>query len=40
MNAQTQKFQIDGPVGKIECALDVPEAGTPPRYSRLGKQRL
>lgn len=31
MNAQTQKFQIDGPVGKIECALDVPEAGAAPR---------
>ncbi|MFT0172710.1 alpha/beta hydrolase [Paraburkholderia mimosarum] len=31
MNAQTQKFHIDGPVGKIECALDVPEAGTTPR---------
>ncbi|WP_322031896.1 alpha/beta hydrolase [Paraburkholderia sp. J76] len=31
MNAQTQKFQIDGPVGKIECALDVPDAGTAPR---------
>ena len=31
MNAQTQKFQIDGPVGKIECALDVPDAGTTPR---------
>ncbi|WP_321959931.1 alpha/beta hydrolase [Paraburkholderia sp. J7] len=31
MNAQTQKFQIDGPVGKIECALDLPDAGTTPR---------
>jgi len=28
MNAQTQKFQIDGPVGPIECALDKPDAGT------------
>jgi len=26
MNAQTEKFLIDGPVGKIECALDRPEA--------------
>jgi uncharacterized protein len=25
MNAQTQKFLIDGPVGKIEVALDVPD---------------
>ncbi|RQH04682.1 alpha/beta hydrolase [Paraburkholderia dinghuensis] len=31
MNAQTQKFQIDGPVGRIECALDLPDTGTPPR---------
>jgi len=31
MNAQTQKFEIDGPVGKIECALDQPDAGTPVR---------
>jgi uncharacterized protein len=31
MNAQTQKFSIDGPVGRIECALDLPEAGTPVR---------
>jgi uncharacterized protein len=31
MNAQTQKFQIDGPVGKIECALDLTDAGTPVR---------
>ena len=31
MNAQTQKFLIDGPVGKIECALDRPDAGTPVR---------
>ncbi len=28
MNAQTEKFLIDGPVGKIECALDKNE-GTP-----------
>jgi alpha/beta superfamily hydrolase len=28
MNAQTKKFLIDGPVGKIELALDLP-AGTP-----------
>lgn len=26
MNAQTKKFLIDGPVGKIEIALDVPDA--------------
>ncbi|SAK39271.1 alpha/beta fold family hydrolase-like protein [Caballeronia pedi] len=26
MNAQTEKFLIDGPVGKIECALDRPDA--------------
>ncbi|MDR5778276.1 alpha/beta hydrolase [Caballeronia sp. LZ065] len=26
MNAQTEKFLIDGPVGKIECALDQPDA--------------
>ncbi|MDR5819030.1 MULTISPECIES: alpha/beta hydrolase [unclassified Caballeronia] len=25
MNAQTEKFLIDGPVGKIECALDQPD---------------
>jgi alpha/beta superfamily hydrolase len=25
MNAQTQKFLIDGPVGKIEVALDLPD---------------
>ena len=31
MNAQTLKFLIDGPVGKIECALDKPDAGTPVR---------
>ncbi|HTH62378.1 MAG TPA: alpha/beta hydrolase [Paraburkholderia sp.] len=31
MNAQTQKFLIDGPVGKIECAHDRPDAGTPVR---------
>jgi uncharacterized protein len=31
MNAQTQKFTIDGPVGQIECALDLPDAATPPR---------
>jgi uncharacterized protein len=29
MNAQTEKFLIDGPVGKIECALD--HADTAPR---------
>jgi hypothetical protein len=28
MNAQTKKFLIDGPVGKVEVALDVP-AGAP-----------
>ena len=26
MNAQTEKFLIDGPVGKIECALDKTDA--------------
>jgi uncharacterized protein len=31
MNAQTEKFLIDGPVGKIEVALDRPDAGTLPR---------
>ncbi|MFD1558914.1 alpha/beta hydrolase [Paraburkholderia silviterrae] len=31
MNAQTEKFHIDGPVGQIECALDRPDAGTPVR---------
>ncbi|TKC89535.1 alpha/beta hydrolase [Trinickia terrae] len=35
MNIHTQKFLIDGPVGKIEVALDVPdamrEAGAAPR---------
>jgi hypothetical protein len=31
MNAQTEKFQIDGPVGSIECALDRPDASTPVR---------
>ncbi|WP_322003674.1 alpha/beta hydrolase [Paraburkholderia tropica] len=31
MNAQTQKFHIDGPIGQIECALDTPDAGTPVR---------
>jgi uncharacterized protein len=35
MNVHTQKFLIDGPVGKIEVALDVPdavrEAGAAPR---------
>ncbi|KNH09961.1 Alpha/beta hydrolase [Candidatus Burkholderia brachyanthoides] len=25
MNAQTEKFHIDGPVGRIECALDKPD---------------
>lgn len=29
MNAQTEKFLIDGPVGRIECALDQPD--TSPR---------
>jgi alpha/beta superfamily hydrolase len=29
MNAQTKKFVIDGPVGKIEVALDLPDG--PPR---------
>ena len=28
MNAQTEKFLIDGPVGKIEVALDRPSAGS------------
>lgn len=28
MNAQTEKFLIDGPVGKIECALDKSDAGS------------
>jgi alpha/beta superfamily hydrolase len=31
MNAQTEKFLIDGPVGKIEVALDRPDPGTAPR---------
>ena len=31
MNAQTEKFHIDGPIGQIECALDRPDAGTPVR---------
>ncbi|SAL15370.1 alpha/beta fold family hydrolase-like protein [Caballeronia sordidicola] len=31
MNAQTEKFLIDGPVGKIEVALDRPAEGTAPR---------
>ncbi|HKT97357.1 MAG TPA: alpha/beta fold hydrolase [Paraburkholderia sp.] len=31
MNAQTEKFHIDGPVGQIECALDRPDANTPVR---------
>jgi uncharacterized protein len=31
MNAQTEKFLIDGPAGKIEVALDRPEAATSPR---------
>jgi uncharacterized protein len=28
MNAQTEKFLIDGPVGKIECALDQAESSS------------
>ncbi|MDE1178896.1 alpha/beta hydrolase [Paraburkholderia sp.] len=35
MNVHTKKYLIDGPVGKIEVALDLPddtrETGTPPR---------
>ena len=35
MNGHTQKYLIDGPVGKIEVALDLPdemrENGTAPR---------
>jgi uncharacterized protein len=31
MNAQTEKFLIDGPVGKIEVALDRPAEGTASR---------
>ncbi|AME23620.1 MAG: alpha/beta hydrolase [Pseudomonadota bacterium] len=31
MNAQTEKFLIDGPAGKIEVALDRPADGTPSR---------
>ncbi|MDR3098390.1 MAG: alpha/beta hydrolase [Paraburkholderia sp.] len=31
MNAQTEKFHIDGPIGQIECALDRPDANTPVR---------
>ncbi|MFM0323735.1 alpha/beta hydrolase [Caballeronia glebae] len=30
MNAQTEKFLIDGPVGKIECALDKTDANGKP----------
>jgi alpha/beta superfamily hydrolase len=30
MNAQTEKFLIDGPVGKIECALDRTDANSQP----------
>ncbi|WP_250482960.1 alpha/beta hydrolase [Caballeronia sp. GaOx3] len=30
MNAQTEKFLIDGPVGKIECALDRTDASGQP----------
>ena len=31
MNAQTEKFLIDGPVGKIEVALDKPDEGVATR---------
>jgi uncharacterized protein len=31
MNVQTEKFNIDGPAGQIECALDRPDAATPVR---------
>ena len=31
MNAQTEKFLIDGPVGKIEVALDRPMPMAPRR---------
>src|SRR3984957_8085980 len=31
MNAQTDRFLIDGPVGKIEVALDRPADGAPTR---------
>ncbi|MDY0748545.1 alpha/beta fold hydrolase [Paucibacter sp. R3-3] len=31
MNAQTEKRLIAGPAGMIECALDKPAEGTPPR---------
>ncbi len=31
MNVNTEKFLIDGPVGKIEVALDRPDAATPVR---------
>jgi alpha/beta superfamily hydrolase len=31
MNVHTKKFLIDGPVGKIEVALDAPDAGVVPR---------
>jgi hypothetical protein len=27
MNTRTQRLHIDGPAGRIECALDAPEAG-------------
>jgi alpha/beta superfamily hydrolase len=29
MNAQTQRFSITGAAGALECALDLPETGTP-----------
>ena len=31
MNSKTQKRQIDGPVGAIECAIDLPADRTEPR---------
>ena len=31
MNTQTERFLIDGPVGKIEVALDRPGEGAPTR---------
>lgn len=31
MNASTERVQIDGPAGPIECAIDTPADGAPPR---------
>ncbi len=31
MNAATERLQIEGPAGTIECALDAPPVGTVPR---------